>query len=129
MTERLALPTGETVTPEDVFCYGGYPYRFRPLPGDEYAFALSPLYWGQSDMDVPFPDEAALAEQWEDSRGVLTTEEWRAWLADARDDERFGDDELDAIAAELGLDDDTDTGAASPDDDSLADRLRDVVGL
>ncbi|GGN21434.1 hypothetical protein [Halarchaeum nitratireducens] len=127
MTARLALPTGETVTPEDVFCYGGYPYRFRPLPGDEYAFALSPLYWGESDMDVPFPDEAALEARWEGSRGVLSDDEWRAWLADARDDERFGDDELDAIAVELGLADDSDAAPASPA--SLTDRVRDTLGL
>ncbi|WP_435101376.1 hypothetical protein [Halarchaeum sp. P4] len=127
MSERLELPTGETVTPDDVFHYGGYPYRFRPLPGDRYAFALTPLYWGESDMDVPFPDEAALAEQWEDSRGVLSDEEWREWLADARDDERFSDAELDAIADELGIADDT--GSEAADSGSLVGRVRDALGL
>jgi len=127
VTARLTLPTGETVTPADVFCYGGYPYRFRPLPGDEYAFALSPLYWGESDMDVPFPDEAALEAQWEDSRGVLGDDEWRAWLADARDDERFGDDELGTIAVELGLADGSETEPANAT--SLTDRVRDTLGF
>ncbi|TSD14790.1 hypothetical protein DP107_07425 [Haloglomus irregulare] len=116
--DTLELPTGETVTPEDVFCYEGYPYRFLPAeardgttaraegpgPGpDEVSFYLVPLHWGGGDMDVPFPDRAALVEQWEDARGVLTDAEWEDWLAEARADDRFDDAELDAIAAELGL--------------------------
>lgn len=118
MTE-LELPTGETVTPDDVFCYGDYPYRFVPAdehgttarpagPGpapDEVEFYLVPLYWGGGDMDVPFRDRAALVEQWEDSRGVLGEAEWRDWLVEARADDRFDDEELDAIARELGVGD------------------------
>ena len=102
MTETLELPNGEEVTPEDVFLYNNYPYRFAPVDDDRYAFKLSPLYWGDSDMDVPFPNEDALAEQWGDgSRGRLSSEEWERWLREARRDERFDDAELDAIAAEL----------------------------
>lgn len=125
------LPTGETVTPDDVFCYGDYPYRFRPLDTEEYAFALSPLYWGRSDMDVPFPDDDALAEQWEHSRGVLTDEEWEAWLADARDDDRFGEEELDAIAVEIGLRDasEVETEPGPAQSNSLVARVRDALGL
>ncbi|WP_276259802.1 hypothetical protein [Haloglomus litoreum] len=118
--DTLELPTGETVTPEDVFCYEGYPYRFVPAdaregsnariegpgPGpDEVQFYLVPLYWGGGDMDVPFPDREALVEQWDDARGVLTDVEWRDWLVESRADDRFDDAELDAIAAELGLED------------------------
>jgi hypothetical protein len=117
--DTLELPTGETVTPADVFCYEGYPYRFVPAderggsnarvegpgPGpDEVQFYLVPLYWGGGDMDVPFPDREALVEQWDDARGVLTDAEWRDWLVESRADDRFDDAELDAIAAELGLD-------------------------
>lgn len=101
MTETLELPTGETVTPDDVFLYGGYPYRFRPRD-DEYAFELVPLYWGDSDLDVPFPDRASLVDQWDErSRGVLTPAEWEHWLREARADDRFDDAELDALAREL----------------------------
>lgn len=116
MSETLALPTGETVTPEDVFLYGGYPYRFRPRD-DEYAFELVPLYWGDSDLDVPFEDREALREQWDEaSRGVLTPEEWEQWLADARDDDRFDDEEVAALAAELPVE--------APRSSGLLDRLR-----
>jgi hypothetical protein len=102
MTETLELPNGEEVTPEDVFLYNNYPYRFVPMDHDEYSFKLSPLYWGDSEMDIPFPDEGALAEQWgDDSRGTLPPEEWDQWLRDARRDERFDHAELDAIEAEL----------------------------
>ncbi|QZP38163.1 hypothetical protein [Halobaculum magnesiiphilum] len=102
MDATLELPTGETVDTETVFSFNGYPYRFRPLDHGEYAFALSPLVWGGGDMDVPFEDRAELREQWgPESRGVLTDEEWRDWLVEARADDRFGDDELDAVEREL----------------------------
>ena len=53
-------------------------------------------------MDVPFEDHDELVEQWGgESRGVLTDEEWRDWLIEARADDRFGDDELDAVEREL----------------------------
>lgn len=122
MTATLDLPTGETVTPDDVFAYDGYPYRFRPLDHDEYDFLLSPLYWGDSGMDIPFTSTDALADQWDDSAGVKTADEWRAWLADARDDHRFGDDELDALAVELGLAD-----PSTLDDRSVLARVRDAL--
>lgn len=119
MTETLELPNGETVTPEDVFLHDGYPYRYVPLEG-EYAFALSPVYWGGGGMDVPFRDREALVSQWgEDSRGTLADAEWEAWLRDARGDDRFGEEELDAVARELGVE--TGTG--------LATRLRRALGL
>lgn len=105
MPETLELPTGETVTPEDVFLFEGYPYRFRPDEGE--GFLLAPLYWGGGQLDVPFGSEADLAQRWADddpdTRGLLGDEEWRAWLADAREDDRFGREELDAIERELGL--------------------------
>jgi hypothetical protein len=104
MPDTLELPDGEAVTPDDVFLYGGYPYRFRPR-NDEYAFDLVPLYWGNSDLDVPFHDREALVDQWDaESRGVLTDEEWEHWLAAAREDDRFGHEELDALARELPVD-------------------------
>lgn len=104
--ETLDLPSGETVTPEDVFHYEGYPYRFEPSDDDATAFVLSPLYWGGGQMDVPVPSMEAFRAEWSDrSRGVLATDEWEAWLADARGDDRYDDAELDALAAELGLDD------------------------
>ena len=119
MPETLELPNGDVVTPETIFLYNNYPYRFEPLDDEEYAFKLVPLYWGNSDLDVPFPDEDALAGQWdEDCRGVLTAEEWEAWLREARGDERFGDDELDALRRELP------TG-----DRGLIASIRDALGL
>lgn len=119
MPETLELPNGEVVTPDDVFLYNDYPYRFAPLDHDEYDFKLVPLYWGGSDMDVPFPDEAALAEQWgADSRGTLPSVEWEDWLRTARRDDRFGGDEVDALARELP------TG----DDGGLLSALRDALG-
>jgi hypothetical protein len=115
--ETLELPTGETVTPDDVFLFGGYPYRFEPR---EAGFVLSPLYWGGGDMDLPFRDREELAFRWgEDGEasGPLSEAEWAAWLENARDDDRFGDEELDALARELGV--------AEPDaDGSLLSRLR-----
>ncbi|UIO99038.1 hypothetical protein Hbl1158_10890 [Halobaculum sp. CBA1158] len=98
----LELPTGETVETGTVFSFNGYPYRFVPLDHPEYRFRLAPLYWGGGDMDVPFADRDELVEQWgPESRGVLTDEEWRDWLIEARADDRFGEDELDAVEREL----------------------------
>ncbi|WP_135827592.1 hypothetical protein [Halorussus halobius] len=133
MTHELELPNGEVVTPEDVFCYENYPYRVR-FPDDEasesadgptgadadYAFALSPLYWGGGEMDVPFRDREALADQWgPESRGTLAPEEWAAWLREARHDDRFGDDELDALARQL----------PTPGGDGPVARLRRALGF
>jgi hypothetical protein len=117
MAERLELPTGETVTPEEPFLYEGYPYRFRPADADEPAMCyLSPLYWGGGQMDVPVPDRGSFEEGWtEASRGVLTDREWATWLENARGDDRFDDAELDALARELGVAD------AGP---GILDRLR-----
>ncbi|MFC7176152.1 hypothetical protein [Halosegnis marinus] len=117
--DTLDLPTGETVTTEDVFHYEGYPYRFRPSDDPETAFVLVPLYWGGSGMDVRVPSREAFGAEWSDrSRGVLSDDEWRAWLADAREDDRYGDEELDAVARELGV-------AA---DSGLLARLRRALG-
>jgi hypothetical protein len=116
----LELPNGETVTPDEVFLYNGYPYRFVPLDHHEYEFKLAPLYWGDSDMDVPFPDREALDEQWgAESRGTLAPEEWEAWLREARHDDRFGDDEVDALAREL----------PTPGGDGLVASIRRALGL
>ncbi|ODR81643.1 hypothetical protein BG842_08640 [Haladaptatus sp. W1] len=117
MTRTLTLPNGEEVTEDDIILYDGYPYRLRFVDDDEYEFELSPLYWGNSGMDVPFPDREALVEQWEgDSRGTLTDEEWNGWLREARHNPKFSDDELDEIARELGT------------NDGLLDRLRRLFG-
>ena len=106
--ETLTLPNGETVTPEDVFLYGGYPNRFVPAgEGDDAAFYLSPLYWGGGEMDVPFRSREALVDQWGETgraTGPLSDDEWAAWLTEARGNDHFDDEELDAIARELGLD-------------------------
>lgn len=104
MAETLELPNGDVVTPDDVFLYENYPYRvqFPEQEDAEYEFELSPLYWGGGEMDVPFRDREALVEQWgPESRGTLTGVEWEQWLREARYDERFSDDELDALAREL----------------------------
>jgi hypothetical protein len=137
MAQTLTLPNGERVTTEDVFLYNNYPYRVRfpdreespdSEPGTEeqaddeadYEFEFSPLYWGGGEMDIPFSDREALVEQWgEESRGTLTDEEWEMWLREAREDDRFGDDELDALARELSV-----SGG-----DGLVGRLRDVLRL
>lgn len=104
MSDTLELPTGETVTPDELFLYGGYPYRYRPRD-DADAFDLVPLYWGDSDLDVPFEDRAALVDRWDaESGGVLTDAEWERWLAEAREDERYADDEVAALARELPVD-------------------------
>ena len=114
--ETLELPTGETVSPDDVFHYEEYPYRFAPSDRDDIAFVLTPLYWGGGEMDVPVPSTEAFREEWsERSRGLLDATEWETWLANARRDDRYGDAEIDAIAAELGVDD---------RDDGLFSRLR-----
>jgi hypothetical protein len=121
MARTLTLPNGESVTPEEVFLYNDYPYRVRFPDGDaDYEFELSPLYWGGGEMDIPFRDREALIEQWgPDSRGTLTDEEWEAWLREARHDDRFGDDELDALARELSV-----SGGGG-----LVGRLRDALSL
>jgi hypothetical protein len=122
--ETLTLPTGETVTPEDVFLYNDYPYRFVPLDHEEYEFKLAPLYWGQSDMDVPFPDREALVEQWgADSQGTMTDAEWAAWVADRRGTEMFGEDELDAITEEVGLSEEV------SGDDGIVASIRRTLGI
>ena len=121
--EPLQLPNGEVVTPEDVFLYENYPYRVQFPDRDEFAdenpdyeFFLSPLYWGGGEMDIPFRDREALVEQWgSESRGTLTELEWEQWLREARHDDRFGDEELDALAREL------------PVSRGLVARIRDVL--
>lgn len=123
MDATLQLPTGETVGTDEVFEFNGYPYRFRPLDHAEYAFALSPLVWGGGDMDVPFEDRAELREQWgPESRGVRSEEEWRDWLIEARSDDRFGDDELDAVERELF------GGDGSAESDGFLGRVRRALG-
>ena len=113
MARTLTLPNGETVTPDDVFLYNDYPYRVEfpdgdDTPGDgrgesvDAEFYLSPLYWGGGEMDVPFREREALVEQWgEESGGLLGEDEWERWLNEARADERFDDEELDALRREL----------------------------
>jgi len=126
MARELELPNGETVTPEDVFLYENYPYRVQfPEDADheredaDHEFELSPLYWGGGEMDVPFRDREALVEQWgSESRGTMTAEEWESWLVEARHDDRFGDEELDAVARELPI-----SGG------SLVARIRRAFGL
>ncbi|MFC7081699.1 hypothetical protein [Halorussus caseinilyticus] len=136
MARTLELPNGETVTPDDVFLYNNYPYRVvfpdeEASAGDEasasdgtpddaeYEFWLSPLYWGGGEMDIPFRDRETLAEQWgSQSRGTLAAEEWEQWLREARHDDRFDDEELDALAREL-------PGSGG----GLVDRIRRTLGL
>ncbi|WP_135854933.1 hypothetical protein [Halorussus salinus] len=113
MDRTLTLPNGDTVTPDDVFLYNDYPYRVafpdddptgpdEESGGDAAEFHLSPLYWGGGEMDVPFREREALVEQWgEGSEGLLTEDEWEQWLDEARTDERFDDEELDALRREL----------------------------
>ena len=104
--EMLELPNGETVTPEDVFLFGGYPYRF--VPGDDdAAFYLSPLYWGGGEMDIPFDGRDQLVDQWGEAgraEGPLSESEWEDWLIEARRREQFDEAELDAVAREVGVD-------------------------
>jgi hypothetical protein len=121
MTRTLTLPNGEEITEDETVLYNGYPYRLRFVDGDDYEFALSPLYWGSSGMDIPFPDRDALVEQWEsDSRGTLTDEEWDGWIREARRNPQFTDDEIDEIARQLG---------ATETTDGPLDRLRRLLGL
>ena len=104
MTRTLTLPNGEDVTEEDIILYNGYPYRVRFVNDEKYEFELSPLYWGDSGMDVPFADREALVDQWESSsRGILTDSEWKLWLREARHDPHFTDTELNEIARELPM--------------------------
>ncbi|NEU58800.1 hypothetical protein [Halorussus sp. MSC15.2] len=126
MTRTLELPNGDTVTSDDVFLYNDYPYRVV-FPGDDespnedakYEFWLSPLHWGGGEMDIPFREREALVEQWgPESRGTLTESEWEGWLREARGDDRFGDDELDALARELPT-----------SDSGLVTRLRRTLGF
>lgn len=125
MSQTLELPNGDVVTPDTVFLFNNYPYRFVPLDAledDEYEFKLVPLYWGNSEMDIPFPDREAFVEQWgPESRGVLSDDEWESWLRTARGDDRFGEEELDALARELPTE--------SATDDGLLRKLRNVLGL
>lgn len=123
--ETLELPTGERVTPDDVFLFDGYPYRFVPR---EEGFVLSPLHWGGGDMDLPFGGPEELSFRWDDGEtaepappyegsvedypdGTMADAEWAAWLDAARDDDRFGEAELDAVARELGVADGGDGGS------------------
>ncbi|KZN26267.1 hypothetical protein A4G99_21900 [Haladaptatus sp. R4] len=104
MTRTLRLPNGETVTEDDLILYNGYPYRVRFVDDEEYEFELAPLYWGDSGMDIPFADREALEDQWEsDSRGTLSDSEWERWVADARRDSQFSDEEVNEIARELSI--------------------------
>ncbi|AUG47829.1 hypothetical protein BVU17_09985 [Haloarcula taiwanensis] len=123
MARTLELPNGDVVSADDVFCYNDYPYRLVWLEDDTHEFALSPLYWGDSGMDIPFRDREALVDQWEvDSQGQMTAEEWADWLDDATADPRFSDDEVASLAAELP----TEWDSGSGDSDSsggILDRL------
>jgi len=122
MPDALELPNGDEVTPEDVFLYNDYPYRLVWLDDEEHEFELSPLYWGDSGMDIPFRDREALVDQWEpESRGLLTDEEWADWLDAAVDDPRYDHDELTELAAELPTD--WEPGDEPDDDSGLLDRL------
>lgn len=124
MVETLELPNGDEVTPDDVFLYNGYPYRFVPLEDDEDAFEFAPLYWGEGGMDVPFRDREALVEQWgAGSEGTMRPAEWERWLREAREDHRFDDEEVDALARELPVD------AGSGRSAGLLARLRRALGI
>jgi hypothetical protein len=124
MADSLELPNGDDVTPEDVFLYNDYPYRLVWLDGESHAFELSPLYWGDSGMDIPFRDREALVDQWgAGQQGLLTDEEWGAWLDSASSDPRFAEEELAELAGELPTD-------WEPDgDDEGSGGLRDRLGL
>jgi hypothetical protein len=124
MPDALELPNGDEVTPDDVILYNDYPYRLVWLDGDTHAFELSPLYWGDSGMDVPFRDREALVDQWEpESRGRLSDEGWADWLDDATDDPRFDDEELAHLAAELPTDWEPEDGSNDDGGSGLLDRL------
>jgi hypothetical protein len=125
MVETLELPSGDVVTPGDVLLHDGYPYRYRPVEGGEYAFVLSPLYWGDSGMDIPFRDRDALVAQWSDeSRGTLTAAEWERWLDEVRDDDRIADEEVAALARELPVD----AGDEAAESGGLIAAIREFVG-
>jgi hypothetical protein len=125
MPDSLELPNGDVVTPDDVFLYNDYPYRLVWVDSEEYAFELSPLYWGDSGMDVPFRDREALVDQWDaDSEGLLPPDGWERWLDHAEGDARFTDHEVAALAAALPGTDDRD---ATSTDGPLA-RLRALLG-
>ncbi|WP_423999887.1 hypothetical protein ACOZ4I_12165 [Haloarcula salina] len=129
MSETLELPNGDVVSPDDVFNYNDYPYRLVWLDGDSHAFAFSPLYWGDSGMDIPFRDREALVDQWEaDAEGLLTPAEWADWLDEAATDPRFSDEEVAELADELPGDwdgaDESDAGS-----EQSGGGLRDRLGL
>jgi len=125
MPETLELPNGDAVSPEDVFLYNDYPYRLVWLETESHAFKLSPLYWGDSGMDIPFQDREALVDQWEtESKGLLSPAEWGDWLEEATADPRFDDEEVSTLAEELP----TEWTPASESDDS-GGGLRDKLGL
>lgn len=95
----LRLPNGDTITPGDIILFEGYPYRYVDAEG---GFTLSPLYWGDSDLDLWFDSVTELDSRWGSrSRGVLTEPEWRIWLSEARDSPRFSTAELDYIEGEV----------------------------
>ncbi|EMA09708.1 MULTISPECIES: hypothetical protein [Haloarcula] len=123
MSQTLELPNGDVVSPDDVFCYNDYPYRLVWLDDDTHEFALSPLYWGDSGMDIPFRDREALVDQWEvDSHGQMTAEEWADWLDDATEDPRYSDDEVTSLAAALPTEWDS-TGGDPDSGGGILDRL------
>ncbi len=127
MTETLELPDGTVLSPDDVFLYNDYPYRFVPTDETESAaFLLSPLYWGGGEMDVPFAGHDELREQWiPDQSGDLDRGEWEQWLGDARADDTFDDAEIDALAAEiLG---DAESAATAATDEGLLSRIRSLL--
>ena len=145
MGRRLELPSGDAVEPGDVLLHDGYPYRYVPSEDDEDAFVLSPLYWGDSGMDIPFRDPDALAAQWsDDSRGTLSPGEWEAWLDGVRDEDWVDAEEVATFARELPVDAsvadesaddaDADDGSDAGDGDEPGDdagflaRLRGLVG-
>jgi hypothetical protein len=123
MSDTLELPNGDEVTADDVFLYNDYPYRLVWLDDGDHEFELSPLYWGDSGMDIPFRDREALVDQWEpESKGLLSEAAWADWLEDASDDPRFDDEELEELAAELPTDWDHEP-ANDDDGGGLLDRL------
>lgn len=95
----LDLPNGETIQPGTVILFEGYPYRYVE---DDHGVMLSPLYWGESDLDLWFESERELHDRWgSDSHGTLSEQEWRTWLRDARESPMFSEGELDSIAREV----------------------------
>ena len=125
MPETLELPNGDVVSPDDVFLYNDYPYRLVWLEAESHAFKLSPLYWGDSGMDIPFQDREALVDQWEtDSKGLLGPEEWADWLEAATTDPRFDDEEVATLAEELPTE-----WTPPTESDDAGGGLRDRLGL